>query len=326
MDKEKVIKYYLESNLQDVIEDGPCNHFNLASKDKLCNSKEVAKISRLSNSSIINPIKNAEITIENKIQLKAETIHGEKIELNTKDEYIVNSNNKNDFNYIYKNLANKYKNDNINLLKENMITVDMAINKARQLADNAKDIDELKQAVENFDGYLDIKKLATNTVFGEGNRNAEIMIIGEAPGNSEDLEGRPFCGYSGQLLDSMFKSIGLNRESLYITNTLFWRPPGNRTPTQEETDICRPFVEKHIALINPKLIICMGATALKDLINTDLTITKARREIFLYTNKYLDREIKTTPLFHPSYLLRQSIKKKNTWGDLLNIKNILKSN
>jgi len=120
------------------------------------------------------------------------------------------------------------------------------------------------------------------------------------------------------------KSIGIKREDLYITNTLFWRPPGNRTPTEEEVAICRPFVEKHIALINPKIIIFMGSTALKGLIDTSLTITKARQQIFDYTNQYLDNKIiKSTPLFHPSYLLRQSNKKKDAWSDMLFIKKFL---
>ena len=124
----------------------------------------------------------------------------------------------------------------------------------------------------------------------------------------------------------MFKSISIPRKDLYITNTLFWRPPGNRTPTEEEVAICRPFVEKHIALINPKLIIFMGATALNSLIDTTMTITKARRQLFDYTNQYLNGKIiKTTPLFHPSYLLRQSSKKKDAWGDLLFVKNIIKT-
>ena len=223
-------------------------------------------------------------------------------------------------NDVYKNIESKYEND----YKNNNIEVNNLIKEARKLANNSKTNEELKYAVENFNG-LDIKKTAKNTVFSDGDINSKIMIIGEAPGNNEDIEGKPFCGESGKLLDSMFKSIGLKRENLYITNTLFWRPPANRTPTDEEMNICYPFVEKHIALINPSIIICVGATALKDLTKTDLTITKARKNIFEYTNQYLNnKKIKLTPLFHPSYLLRQSNKKKDALYDLLFIKELLK--
>ena len=328
MNREAVIQWYKENGITDVIEEKTFNHFSvpcetLPQKKANVVQKQGAVVQR----QIAPGTVKAEIIIENKIKFKAETDTGKKIEIKTKEtsKYTADINKQeSDFNRIYQNLANKYRNDNIKMIKESMGTVEDSIKKARELADNVKNIDELKEIVENFDGHLDIKKLATHTVFGEGNRQADIMIIGEAPGNNEDLEGRPFCGQSGQLLDAMFKSIGINREDMYITNTLFWRPPGNRTPTEDEINICRPFVEKHIALINPKIIIFMGATALKDLIETNLTITKARRQLFNYTNQYLDgKVIKTTPLFHPSYLLRQSNKKKDAWGDLLFVKKVL---
>ena len=321
MDRKLLIKWYKENGIDNVVEEDTFNHFSLP-----YNNVEIIKKPNNLNQNI----KTASITIENKVKIKAETIQGESIKLQTKEiqKVSLDGDNKHEFNfnYIYQNLANKYKRDNMRITQKDIVSVDDAILKARELANNSNTVDELREVVKNFDGYIDIKNLATNTVFGEGNINADIMIIGEAPGNNEDLEGRPFCGQSGQLLDNMFKSIGLKREDLYITNTLFWRPPGNRTPTEEEIAICRPFVEKHIFLINPKIIIFMGATALKDLIETNLTITKARRQLFDYTNQYLNGKIiKTTPLFHPSYLLRQSNKKKDAWGDLLFIKNLLKT-
>lgn len=331
MNREAVIQWYKENGITDVIEEKTFNHFSvpcetLPQKKADTIQRQRAIVQRQAAPGTIK----AEVTVENKIKVKAETNTGEKIEIKTREtsKYTVDVNKQEfNFNYIYQNLANKYRNDNMKMIKENMGTVEDSIKKARDLADNSNNIDELREAVENFDGHLDIKKLATHTVFGEGNREADIMIIGEAPGNNEDLEGRPFCGQSGQLLDAMFKAIGVNREDMYITNTLFWRPPGNRTPTEDEINICRPFVEKHIALINPKIIVFMGATALKDLIETNLTITRARRQLFDYTNQYLDgRVIKTTPLFHPSYLLRQSNKKKDAWGDLLFVKKILQEN
>ncbi|MDD2840121.1 MAG: uracil-DNA glycosylase [Rickettsiales bacterium] len=310
MEKEALIQWYKENNIEDIIEEKPCNHFDVSCETlPLQNQTTLRKL----------PSEEVNITIQNKVKMQVGTTEIKK------EETIKYSSdgNKTSFNYIYQNLANKYRNDNMKMAQQNN-SLDDVIKKSRELADSANTIDELKNIVENFDGYLEIKKLAKNTVFGEGNTKPDILILGEAPGNNEDIEGRPFCGQSGELLDNMFKAIGIPRKDLYITNTLFWRPPGNRTPTEQEVAICRPFVEKHIALINPKIIVFMGSTALTSLIETDLTITKARRQLFDYTNQYLQgKNIKSTPLFHPSYLLRQSGKKKDAWGDLLFVKNVI---
>ena len=194
------------------------------------------------------------------------------------------------------------------------------VSKARMIADNCKTLEELKIAVENFDG-LSIKKTANNTVFSDGNPEAKIMAIGEAPGASEDEQGIPFCGMSGQLLDQVFASINLTRkENLYITNSLFWRPPGNRKPTAEENAVCLPFLEKHIALINPKLILLVGSTAASALLNSTETISRLRTQFYKYKNNYLEEPIDTAVIFHPSYLLRQPLQKKTVWFDLLKIK------
>ncbi len=182
-------------------------------------------------------------------------------------------------------------------------------------------LDELKRLVEIFDG-CDLKKSAQNTVFADGNPNAKIMFIGEAPGANEDEQGIPFCGQSGKLLDNIIAAIGLSRKTnAYITNTIFWRPPANRKPTDEEINLCRPFVKKHIAIINPKLIILVGSTAVESLLEINTPITKLRGKYFDYTNEYLDgKTIRTTAIFHPSYLLRQPTHKKTMWFDLLKIK------
>ncbi len=187
--------------------------------------------------------------------------------------------------------------------------------------DLCNSLDELKKLVEAFDG-CELKKSAQNTVFADGNPNAKIMFIGEAPGANEDEQGIPFCGQSGKLLDNMIAAIGLTREkNAYITNTVFWRPPANRKPTDEEIKMCRPFVKKHIAIINPKLIILVGSTAVESLLEIDSPITKLRGKYFDYTNEYLDgKTIRTTAIFHPSYLLRQPAHKKTMWFDLLEIK------
>ncbi|MFM9889476.1 MAG: uracil-DNA glycosylase [Rickettsiales bacterium] len=198
-----------------------------------------------------------------------------------------------------------------------------AIAEARALADAASDLAALEAAVRGFNGCA-LKKTATNTVFAQGVASSRVMFIGEAPGADEDRAGVPFCGPSGQLLDKMLGFIGLKRtENFYITNTLFWRPPGNRQPTAEELDICKPFVEKHIALVNPKLLVLVGGTATKAVLNEDRGITRLRGQKFTYKNDYLAHEIPVRVIYHPSYLLRQPLAKKQTWSDLLAIRDAL---
>ncbi|MDR2527375.1 MAG: uracil-DNA glycosylase [Rickettsiales bacterium] len=198
------------------------------------------------------------------------------------------------------------------------------ITESRRIANQSYSVDELRQNIANFD-IGDIKRMAKQIVFAEGDVNSDIMIIGEAPGEEEDLQGRPFCGDSGKLLDQMFRSIGIKREQLYITNSFFWRPPANKIDlVKDEVYICKPFVEKHIYLINPKLIVCVGATAFLELTqNRQVSITEARQKVFEYSNEYLKNKINLVAIFHPSYMLRNPIKKKETWQDLLFIKDII---
>jgi len=197
---------------------------------------------------------------------------------------------------------------------------------AKKLANEAKTINDLKNIVEKFEG-CNLKKMATNTVFCDGNNNAKIMVIGEAPGNHEDLEGIPFCGDSGELLDNIFKSINLTRsKDLYITNAIYWRPPGNRRPTEEELAICRPFVEKNIELLSPKIIILVGSTAMSCLLKTDETIGKIRGKILDYKPDFLQNSCKILTIFHPSYIMRQPSKKKVSWLDMINLKKFLENN
>ncbi|WP_375331129.1 uracil-DNA glycosylase family protein [Candidatus Tisiphia endosymbiont of Oplodontha viridula] len=203
---------------------------------------------------------------------------------------------------------------------------DDSISLSRTLADSANSLEELKKLLMNFNG-CGLKKLANKTVFADGNPQSSIMFIGEAPGSNEDAQGIPFCGESGKLLDNVLASINISREhNAYITNTVFWRPPANRQPTQEEIDICRPFVEKHIALINPKLIVLVGNVAATSLLGKNAGISKIRQEYYLYTNQYLSKPIQTTSIFHPAYLLRQPMQKKTTWYDLLKIHEYINTN
>jgi uracil-DNA glycosylase len=209
---------------------------------------------------------------------------------------------------------------NVEVIENNLVA------KAKEIANACNSLKELKEALENFEG-LSITKTATNTVFSDGNENAPVMAIGEAPGANEDEEGIPFCGMSGQLLDKILLSIGLSREkNLYITNSVFWRPPGNRKPTIEENAVCLPFVEKHIALKKPKLILLVGSTSAAALLNTTETISRLRSKFYQYKNDYMSESVPVAVIFHPSYLLRQPLQKKTVWFDLLKIRQNLLGN
>lgn len=193
---------------------------------------------------------------------------------------------------------------------------------ARELANGCKTIAELEEMVQNFDGCA-IKKTATKTVFADGNPQAQIMIIGDAPDANEDVQGIPFCAENGKLLDKMLFAIGLDRSNTYLTNMVFWRPAGNRMPNEMEITTCLPFVEKHIALVNPKLLILSGGIATTALLQKDQSISRLRGKFYDYKNNYLNESIKTTLMYHPSYLLKQPLHKKQAWQDLLMIKQFL---
>lgn len=198
-----------------------------------------------------------------------------------------------------------------------------AMAKARALADACKTREELLEAVRNFDGCA-LKKTAMNTVFSDGSPQARIMVIGEAPGAQEDIQGIPFCGPSGQLLDKMLASIGLSRqENVYISNTVFWRPPGNRTPSPEELAICEPFVQKHIALMQPKLLLLAGGVAASAVLKRPESVGRLRGKPHEYTNPYLGAPVPAIVTFHPSYLMRSPGQKRLAWSDLLMIQDWL---
>ena len=187
---------------------------------------------------------------------------------------------------------------------------------AAALAAAAATIDELARAVAAFDGCA-LRQTATNTVFADGNPAARLMLIGEAPGGEEDRIGKPFVGRSGQLLDRMLAAIGIDRNSAYITNVLYWRPPGNRKPTPAEIAACLPFVQRHIALVRPSVLVLCGGTAASTLLATSEGITKLRGRWFDLAIDGLDRPVKTIATYHPSYLLRSPERKRESWRDLL---------
>ena len=178
-------------------------------------------------------------------------------------------------------------------------------------------VEDLKKEIEDFDG-CSLKNTATNMVFSDGNSNANVMVIGEAPGEEEDRTGKPFKGQAGILLDKMLNAIGQNRDNTYITNIIFWRPPGNRNPTEEEIDICLPFVFKHIEIIKPKVLILAGAIAAKAILNENKGIIQLRGNWHILN--IANKSIKAMPIYHPAFLLRQPSRKREAWEDLKKIK------
>jgi DNA polymerase len=187
-------------------------------------------------------------------------------------------------------------------------------------ADAAATVAELRAMVEAFDG-CGLKKFASKTVFADGNPAARVMFVGEAPGADEDRQGLPFVGASGKLLDRMIESIGLSRaENAYITNVVFWRPPGNRAPTDEEIAVCMPFVRRHIELVNPAVLVLVGGLSAKTLLGTTLGITRVRGKWHEFSSPGLPAPVPAMPLFHPAYLLRSPQQKRFAWRDLLSIR------
>lgn len=194
---------------------------------------------------------------------------------------------------------------------------------ARAIADGLTSLAELEAAIRAFDGCA-LKKTASKTVFADGNPEARVLVIGEAPGADEDRQGIPFCGISGQLLDKMLATIGLVRsKNVFISNTVYWRPPGNRQPSKEETALCQPFVEKLIALMNPALLILAGGTAASAVLAREESISRLRGRQYPYENPYTAKPVTTMVTYHPSYLLRQPSQKRLAWQDMLAIQAFL---
>lgn len=191
---------------------------------------------------------------------------------------------------------------------------------AQRLAAAAPDLDALRSAMDAFEG-CSLKARATQLVFADGNPKAEVLLVGEAPGRDEDLQGKPFVGRSGQLLDRMLAAIGLDRTKVFIVNTVPWRPPGNRPPTPAETLVCLPFLHRQIELVAPKLIVSLGAPAAATLTGGPVSITKVRgqwRDIAVGELTY-----RLLPTFHPAFLLRQPAQKGLAWRDMLALKHAL---
>ncbi len=199
---------------------------------------------------------------------------------------------------------------------------------AVKLAKAANTLDELREAIAAFDGIA-IKKTATNLVFADGNPQADVMLIGEAPGADDDRQGKPFVGASGQLLDKILACIDLSRteedpfKSVYISNILNWRPPGNRTPSPAEIEVSLPFIERHIQLVQPKVLIFCGGVSAKALLASGDSISRLRNKWHDYKPQSLDDDaaaIAGIVTYHPAYLLQTPAQKRAVWSDMLSIK------
>jgi len=194
---------------------------------------------------------------------------------------------------------------------------------ARQAATTARacdSLDELRSALEKLEG-CPLKNTASNLVFEDGNRQARLMLVGEAPGRDEDIQGKPFVGRSGQLLDRMLAAIGIDRDAAYIANVIYWRPPGNRTPTTAETAICRPFIERQIELVDPAVLVFLGGVAAKEMLNTTTGIMRLRGSWRHYPVP--DGPYRAIATLHPAYLLRQPAQKGLAWQDFRKIRQAL---
>ena len=197
---------------------------------------------------------------------------------------------------------------------------DAAVMAARDMARNAASLDELRAVLGRFEGCA-LRATATQLVFADGNPQAKVMLVGEAPGRDEDIEGLPFVGRSGKLLDRMLAAIGLDRSSVYIANIVPWRPPGNRTPTPQEVQICLPFILRQIELVDPDILVCLGGPSAQALLGIKEGITKTRGRWFTFHTGR--RYIRAMPTFHPAFLLRSPLQKRFAWRDFLAIKKAL---
>jgi len=197
---------------------------------------------------------------------------------------------------------------------------EVAVMAAREAARGAASLHELRDILLKFEGCA-LRATAKQLVFADGNPQARLMLVGEAPGREEDLEGLPFVGRSGKLLDLMLAAIGIDRGSAYIANIIPWRPPGNRTPTPQESQICLPFIQRQIELANPDVLVCLGGPSSQTLLGLKEGIKRTRgRWLAFHTGT---REIRAMATFHPAYLLRSPLEKRFAWRDFLAVKKAL---
>ena len=200
------------------------------------------------------------------------------------------------------------------------LSPEAAVMTAREAARNARTLEELRAILDRFEGCA-LKSMAKQLVFADGNPQARLMFVGEAPGREEDLAGLPFVGPSGRLLDRMLHAIGLDRTQAYIANIIPWRPPGNRDPSPQETQTCLPFIQRQIELVDPEVLVCLGRPSTAALLGINEGIKRTRGRWFSYQTG--TREIRAMPTFHPAFLLRSPLEKRSAWRDFLAIKRAL---
>jgi uracil-DNA glycosylase family 4 len=200
------------------------------------------------------------------------------------------------------------------------LSPDTAVMSARDAAKSAASLEDLRAIMQGFQGCA-LRVTATQLVFADGNPQARVMFVGEAPGRDEDLAGLPFVGRSGKLLDRMLAAIGLDRTSAYIANIIPWRPPGNRTPTPQESQICLPFILRQIELANPDVLVCLGGPSSQALLGFKDGIRRTRGRWLTFDTG--SREIRAMATFHPAYLLRSPLEKRHAWRDFLAVKQAL---
>lgn len=205
------------------------------------------------------------------------------------------------------------------LQPRSLLPEEMLVQHAVSLASDADSLASLREALDRFEG-CPLKRTATNLVFGRGNPEARIVFVGEAPGAEEDVQGLPFVGPSGRLLDRILRSIGLGADDVFISNTVFWRPPGNRSPTSSETAACMPFLQRMLELIDPDVLVALGGPAATALLGRAESVGKLRGRWFSYQSPGLSRPASVIVTFHPAYLLRSPAQKRLAWRDFLAIK------
>ncbi|GBD42512.1 hypothetical protein HRbin39_01906 [bacterium HR39] len=200
--------------------------------------------------------------------------------------------------------------------------VERRIADARALARSCRTLAELEEVLRHFD-LCPLAATATRLCFADGSPEAELFLVGEAPGAAEDRLGRPFVGPSGRLLDRMLAWVGLDRSRVWITNTVFWRPPGNRPPTSAELALCLPFLERQIALVRPKVLLFLGGLAARVLLGVNEGVSRLRGRQFVYASDDLPQPVPAFVTYHPAYLLRQPVHKRYAWRDLLAVTELL---
>lgn len=234
-------------------------------------------------------------------------------EQNLNKEIISATTNKN-FENVVETLVKKQNN-----IQQNSSLIELIYN-IQNICDNINNIEDLNNFLYNYEDLNIIKKLSNNTIFYNGSIKSDILIINDFPTENDDTEGNVFSGEANILMDKMLKAIELSNENCCFLNSFFWRLAGNRIPIKEEFDLCKPFIEKFIALMKPKLIIFMGNYSLNNLTTINNSLIKTRGQFFDYTNTYLLNKIRAIATFGPNFLIKNIIKKKEVWEDLLNIK------